>query len=103
MSRRKCRPVEQEIRAGHHPAVGGGQDRRVVADPDQGWRPLLVRPQHGGHLLDKAELTQRGHGLPVLRLPVLRLPVLRLPVLRLPVLSDRSLPRVSPVYGSTVP
>ena len=64
-------PFEQEIRAGHHPAVGGGQDRRVVADPDQGLRPPLVRPQHGGHLGDEAEFTQRGHGPLVLRLLVL--------------------------------
>ena len=64
-------PFEQEIRAGHHAAVGGGQDRRVVADPDQGWRPLLVRPQHGGHRRDEAELAQCGHGRLVLRLLVL--------------------------------
>jgi hypothetical protein len=30
--------LEQEVRAGHHPAVRGGQDRGVVADPDQGAR-----------------------------------------------------------------
>ena len=51
--------LEQEIGAGHHPAVGRGQDRRVVADPDQGPRRSGGQPRNRR---DQAELAQRGHG-----------------------------------------
>ena len=52
-------PLEQEVRAGHHPAVGGREDRRVVADPDQ--RAGAGR-QSGRQFRDETELAQGGQG-----------------------------------------
>ena len=52
--------LQEKVRAGHHPAVGGREDRRVVADPDQRAR---IGRQPPGQRRDQAELPQRGHGL----------------------------------------
>jgi hypothetical protein len=52
--------LQEEVRAGHHPAVGGGEDRRVVADSDQRAR---IGRQPPGQRRDQAELPQLGYGL----------------------------------------
>jgi len=79
--------LEQEVGAGHHPAVGGGQHRGVVTQADQDPRVGRTLRQHGGDLRDKAEFAERGD---VLFAGVLF------------VRSDQDLPRVSPVWTSTV-
>jgi len=71
-------PLEQEVRAGHHPAVGGREDRRVVADPDQ---RAGARRQSGRQFRDETELAQRGQGQ---------------------IVGDGLSPCVSPVWTSTV-
>jgi hypothetical protein len=52
-------PLEQEVRAGHHPAVGRGQDRRVVPDPD---RRARIGRQPPRQRRDETELPEFGHG-----------------------------------------